>query len=375
MTGHVRKRGDKWYYSFEMASVDGKRRRVERVGGTTRKEAEKALRKALHDLDATGIYHQPKDLSFADYLDEWIQVYAAANLKFATCDNYKRLIKNHIKPALGHYALKNLRPNVLQEFLNAKKEAKYAKSTVKLIFAILQSSLAYAVQPMEYLLLNPAQNVKMPRFDELPKESIKTVSKEQLEQILERFPRGHAFHLPILLGYHAGLRLGEALGLEWKHVDTHNKVLKIRQTLTDPKKSGERIVGTPKTKNSVRDVPFGETLYSILRSYKAWQAENKLKYGEFYTPTPYLCTKENGIPLEINDMRYLGLCCRRHLGFEFNYHMLRHTHATKLIEAGADLKDVSKRLGHASVGVTIDTYVHVTKAMEDRTVSILEKVL
>ena len=71
MAGHVRKRGDKWSYSFEASTVNGKRKRIERVGGRTKKEAEAALRKALSQYNNAGLHFEPTKISVSDYLDYW----------------------------------------------------------------------------------------------------------------------------------------------------------------------------------------------------------------------------------------------------------------------------------------------------------------
>jgi hypothetical protein len=75
MEGHVRKRGNKWYYGFEASNVDGKRKRIERVGGYTKKEAEAALRRALMEYEYAGIHFQPAEISVADYMDYWVRNY------------------------------------------------------------------------------------------------------------------------------------------------------------------------------------------------------------------------------------------------------------------------------------------------------------
>ena len=89
MAGHVRKRGDKWYYSFEAGTVDGKRKRVERVGGKTKKEAESALRKALEEFENKGSYTSEKDISVADYMNYWYQNYVIFNCKHHTQNAYR----------------------------------------------------------------------------------------------------------------------------------------------------------------------------------------------------------------------------------------------------------------------------------------------
>jgi hypothetical protein len=75
MEGHVRKRGAKWYYSFEAANIDGKRKRIERVGGDTKKEAEAALRNALQQYNNAGLHFEPAEVSLSDYFDYWMDNY------------------------------------------------------------------------------------------------------------------------------------------------------------------------------------------------------------------------------------------------------------------------------------------------------------
>ena len=106
MAGHIRKRGNKWYYSFEASSVDGKRKRIERVGGRTKKEAEAALRKALQEYENAGLHFEPSEISVADYMDYWFKNYVMVNCKYNTQSAYEIIIRNHIKPAFGIYKLK-----------------------------------------------------------------------------------------------------------------------------------------------------------------------------------------------------------------------------------------------------------------------------
>ena len=105
MTGSVRKRGDKWYYSFEAARVDGKR--IERVGGRTKKETEAALRKALEDYE-NGEQLQKTNISVSDYMDLWFDAYVLLNCRYNTQRSYRLIIDKHIKPSLGILKLTSL---------------------------------------------------------------------------------------------------------------------------------------------------------------------------------------------------------------------------------------------------------------------------
>ena len=102
MKGGVRKRGNNWYYYFDLGKVDGKRKKIERKGGRTKKEAEAALRKALQEYENAGLFFEPSEISVADYMDYWLKNYVEMNCKYNTIDGYKRIIENHINLFLVH---------------------------------------------------------------------------------------------------------------------------------------------------------------------------------------------------------------------------------------------------------------------------------
>lgn len=101
----------------------------------------------------------------------------------------------------------------------------------------------------------------------------------------------------------------------------------------------------------------------------------KLKYGQWYNNSNFVCTKENGNPMNTNTIKILSRKINTELNINFNFHSLRHSHATMLLEAGANIKDIQKRLGHSTLSTTMDTYSHVTEKMENETVNLLESIL
>lgn len=117
-----------WSYSFEMGIVDGKRKRIEKVVGPDKKEAEKALRAAIVEYENTGMHFEPSSITMADYMDYWYKEYVEVNLKYNTQLNYERAIRLQIKPALGKYRLRSLTPSILQEFVNDLYRERYAKN-------------------------------------------------------------------------------------------------------------------------------------------------------------------------------------------------------------------------------------------------------
>ncbi|MFL8712933.1 tyrosine-type recombinase/integrase [Clostridioides sp. GD02377] len=384
MKGGVRKRGKKWYYYFDASIVDGKRKKVEKVGGETKKEAEKALRDAINEFENSGTVFDETNISLSDYLDFWYKEYVLLNCKFYTQGNYKRAIENHIKPSLGKYKLKSINPAVIQEFLNIKSKEKYtengeeknySKGTLKLIYGVLNTSLKLAVYPYKLIRENPVQYVSIPKnlVKTNTSNKVKTITLNDFDTILHKFPVGTNAYIPLMIGFYTGMRKGEVLGLFWEDIDLENNIIKIRRNLVRKKDSNFELA-PPKTNSSIRDIKIGDTLSKILKDEKLNQKKQKVKIGKWYKKTEYnwVCRKKDGSFVTHGDIDMAIAIINKDLNIDFNFHCLRHTHATLLLENGANIKDIQKRLGHSKITTTMDTYSHVTHKMESETVNILE---
>jgi integrase len=393
MEGHVRKRGEKWYYSFEASTVDGKRKRIERVGGRTKKEAEAALRVALQEYNNAGLHFEPSEISVADYLDYWLKNYVLLNCKYNTRDGYEMMIKNHIKPTLGSYKLKSLTPAILQEFINLKFLSGFSKHHLTNLITVLAGSLKYAVHPCKFIKETPMQYVKYPRYEHSKMEvDHKIISNENFNKIIERFPLGSNFYIPIMIGYYTGCRIGEVMGLTWDDINLEKGTIDINKIIY--KRKPNWYFGSTKTKSSVRNIKIGETLIDALKKYKVWQTDNKQRYDQHYiqqyeveeldketseklrriysleisvdsgtmNSIDMVCTKENGEMITPDTFKYASRVIHYSLGILFNFHSLRHTHAT-----------VQMRLGHANIETTLGIYTADTEKMIEQSVNIFEK--
>lgn len=152
---NTRKRGKYWEYYFEAAKVEGKRSKISKGGYPTRKEAFIEGTKALEKYNSSGLNFVPSEISFNDYIDFWFKEYAEANLKPETLTNYRKRIKNHIKPAFARYKLKSITPAVLQSFINEKFNQGYSRNTMKSIKGILSKAFQMAVEPFRFIGTNP----------------------------------------------------------------------------------------------------------------------------------------------------------------------------------------------------------------------------
>lgn len=401
---NVRKRGQKWQYQFEAAKIEGKRKQITKSGFNTKKEALEAGIKALAEYNNSGLYFKPSDMSVSDYFDYWYENYVKIELKINTQENYYNHIKNHIKPNLGKYKLNYLTPSVLKDLLTKFYKEGLKKETLRGLKGVLSGALKYAVYPCGFIKENPMNYVTIPKYDEQEEDSIeaKCITKEQFKEIITRFDSSSCYYLPLMIGYYTGFRIGETFGLTWEDINFSNKTISINKSMYYNEETKSWYLGTPKTKTSIRTIEIGDTLLDLLKKCKKQQSENKLKYGIYYTNSyeneeiidnkryrrlyflpsnisttykkvNFVCVRENGSVITPGTFRYVSKIVNHELGINFSYHSLRHTHATALIENGAEIKDVQVRLGHSDIDTTYNLYVHHTPKMSHNSVQIFEQ--
>lgn len=396
-----------WEYRFEAAKVEGKRRSISKAGFRTKKEAEIAGAKAMSEYDNAGLKFEPTEMSLSDFLDFWFDNYVKTSCKYNTQVSYRKIIDLHLKPALGAYRLRALTPVMLQDYINQKSMNGLSRSHMKNILCVLTGSLKYAVVPSKLISASPAEYVKLPKNLSARRDTNRTVvSVEDFGRILERFGKGNPFRYALLIGFYTGLRIGEVHALSWDDIDLKAGTLSVSKTAYKRGLSDDSrpvwCLGSPKTNSSTRRIKIGETLVRELSEYRRIQLENRLLYGEFYKQTylreepdsqgqvaqrllefdgtvpvslpavDMVMRRENGGYSSTDSFKYASRVIHYELGIEFNFHSLRHTHATKLIENGVSPKAVQARLGHDRIETTLQTYVHNTESMEDAAVDVFE---
>lgn len=387
----------------------GKRKQKVKSGFKTKKEAEEAGIKAYNEYNETGHSFVPSAMSYSDYLDYWIENYCHINLKYHTIEAYSNIIKNHVKPKLGFYRLSQITTSTLQEFINnIYLEKGYSKNFLKNILKVLKTSFGYATDKVGFIKENPAAKVSLPKYDIPEKDPAHIFTNEEINMMLDRFKSNHAMYYAILTAYYTGLRVAEVFALTWDDIDFDNKTITVNKNVLKKNQAGAThgrhisgkattvwYFGTCKTQGSYRTIEIGDSLVNALKEYKEEQEKDKIEYGDLYmkhylkeTKNYYnnkpeykilnayaeleialkevnlVFVKHNGVFEGTDTCKYPFKVIHYELGIPCRFHDFRDTHATRLIEAGADIKAVSKRLGHSNIRTTYEIYVKVTTNME-----------
>lgn len=364
---YLRKRGKKWYYTIEL-DTGGKRQRIERAGGRTKAEAEKARAQALAQYTQTGRIDRGRKITYQELSDEWARE-SLSQARAATRANYKNVLKNHILPVLGKKRLRDIRPRNIQALMNDEASA-ISVSLMNNIHAVLSLTFDYAIF-CEYLTDTPMRGVKTPEAQPLKKR--RAFTQEEFRQLLSYYKANRPeLILPILIAYHTGARCGEILALTWEDADFSANTLTINKTQIHG--NAATIQPTTKSKSGVRTIAIGAALVKALKAARAEQAKDRLRYGAYYRDSGRICRRKDGTPLTHNHINSISHYCRKHFPPGLCFHSLRHTHATLLLEAGEDLELVSKRLGHANISTTASVYSHILAHRQQAERDLLDRI-
>lgn len=392
----TRKRGKTWSYSFEAGKTEtGKRKVIEKGGFVTQDDAFDAGVEAYSAWKHGCIGITAKKTLLSDFFTQWVHTVCPSRVRDSTLRLYGSMIRNHITPHLGNIALQDLTPLMIDQWASRLMQTdNISYSSAKTALAILQAGLKYAVYPAGIISNNPAQYISIP--SKAAKKVIKRtiISPERFDTLIESYPPGTELYIPLMLFYHTGLRMGEALGLRWSNIDFQSETITIDHQLVYVPQLHGHYLRPPKTVTSSRTIRIDRQLLAELAAWKVMQAcnalifENNFVYNYLdnssdgnrvisgsdhlhsrYPELDFVCTYEAG--KFIRPSRLSVLLQREGL----NSHSFRHTHATTLIENGAPAKGVASRLGHASVGITEQVYIHNTATLQDRTEKIFEETL
>lgn len=286
-------------------------------------------------------------------------------VKRSTFAAYTLLIENHILPSFGEMAL--VEEQDVQTFVFRKLNEGLSHKTIKDILIVLKMILRFGVknQMTEYRQID----IKFPT--ERDKHSIDILSRSHQKQIMEYIRLHFTFkNLGIYICLSAGMRIGEICALTWDDLDVENGIIHVRKTIQriyvieEHRKYTEVILDTPKTKNSIREIPMTKNLLKMIRPIK------KIVNGNFYVLT------NEPKPTEPRTYRNYYKQFMQSLGLPLmKFHGLRHSFATRCIESKCDYKTVSVLLGHSNISTTLNLYVHPNLEQKKRCIERMQNAL
>lgn len=311
-------------------------------------------------------------MKFIDWAYTYLNVYLKPRIKEHTYYIYKELLQNHIFPFFGNTDITKITINDVNNYfqnLLTKSNGRGSNlkpSTINLVLVFFKSIFkeAYA---SEVITKNPTSRLKMLPNESLP---IKVLSIKDQNKLVNHCLNNidDSRYLGIIIALYTGLRIGELLGLTWSNIDFRGKTISINQTLVKYKNDEgyHHSLTNPKTSSSKRIIPISKQLEQLLKDEKQKKLSN------------FVVSKDHKYCLIRSYQEFFKSTLKK-LNIEYvNFHVLRHTFATRCIELGIDIKTISEIMGHKNAIITLNRYSHSSiltkrKALNQLSKSIIAK--
>lgn len=332
-----------WAAQVTVRRADGRRRYITRYR-PTRDAAKAALDRLLDELARE---QDPADRqTLSAYLAEWLG-HIAPSVRASTLRSYRGHVDLHIDPLLGGIFLDRLRPSDVARLIRDRLDDGKSPATVVRILTTLTMALEAAVRDGR-LSRNVARLVRRPKIEREPIPATTAVAAKAIIAAVEADPNGSLYVL--LLG--SGMRLGEAVALDWSDVDLAAATVRIR---------------TGKTARARRIVPIPAFAAAALRKH---QAATRRLAGPVFTGERF----GQRLRTDVAYHRFGDLLKAAKLP-PMRVHDLRHAAATLMLAGGMDMRYLADQLGHADQSLTARVYAHVIPELQRAGVSRLDEVV
>jgi len=306
--------------------------------------------------------NEQKQLS--EVIDLW-KIDKKQYVKKSSFSAYTLLIENHLLPNFGNKIA--IEEAVVQSFVFQKLETGLSHKTIKDILIVLKMILKFGAKN-KWLQYTPF-DIQFPT--EREKHNIEVLTKTDQKKIMNYIQEHFTFrNLGVYICLSAGMRIGEVCALTWEDIDTDNGIISVNRTIQriyvieDGTRRTELILDTPKTKNSIREIPISKDLLRILKPFK-----------KIVNPLFFVLTND-AKPTEPRTYRSYYKNLMKELKMpELKFHGLRHSFATRCIESNCDYKTVSVLLGHSNISTTLNLYVHPNMEQKKKAIEQMFKAL
>jgi integrase len=286
-------------------------------------------------------------------------------VKKSSYSAYILLIENHLLPVFGSRI--SIEESDVQSFVFQKLADGLSQKTIKDILIVLKMVLKFGAKNklIEYIPFE----IQFPT--EREKQGIEVLNKANQKRIMNYVQENFTFrNLGVYICLSTGIRIGEICALTWNDIDVENGIIAVRKTIQriyiieNGSRHTELLLDTPKTKNSIRDIPMTKDLLKMLKPLK------KIMNSNFFILT------NDEKPTEPRTYRNYYKKMMQNLNIpELKFHGLRHSFATRCIESNCDYKTVSVILGHSNISTTLNLYVHPNLEQKKKCIEQMAKML
>lgn len=347
-------------------SIGGKRRTKY---GKTRNEVQEWLHETLTEIHRGLRKNIGTKISLQKYMEIWLDA-MKSQIRPNTWSQYAQISRQHIFPILGSLQLNDLEPHHVQTFYSKKFEDGVGQSTRGMIHSVLHRAMNVALD-WGFIRRNPVTSIKKPKQD---KREMQFLTSEEAFRFLN-VAKKNRYAALYYLAIATGMRQGEILGLKWGDLDFQSGRLQIQRQLQRVR--GQALLFTqPKSASSRRIVLLGSKTLDRLRDHLKNQKMERLFAGEKWEENELIFPSSKGTPLDTSSLfRNFKVLLKEANLPNIRFHDLRHTAATLMFQQGVHPKIVQERLGHSSIGITMDVYSHAIPSLQMEAANCMDDLL
>lgn len=299
------------------------------------------------------------NLLFSEIANKWLE-HIKLNCKTSTYNKYRNTYEKQFISVFGKYPIAKIGDKMIDEFItylltSGRNDGKpFSRKSAQEICMVIKQIFLYAEE--NYRIKAQFSLKKLSVKQE--KKEVQIISSSSVQNLCRLLlTETDLYKIGILISLYTGIRIGEVCAIQWKDISFEDGLLNISKTvqrvqqLDNPIKKTKLCVSTPKSSCSKRIIPLPKTLLNVLLPYQS-NDDNYILSGKPRCVDPRT--------IQYHFKKYLKKCDIE----STNFHTLRHTFATQCIEMGFDIKTLSEILGHSSVNITLDRYVHSSLKMK-----------
>lgn len=308
-----------------------------------------AVREKLKSVSANkNIPEKCKTELFYKIANDWYDL-KKINVKESTLARYRSLLDNHVIPLLGSFDIKAISVEVIQGYLNKLINSGYSAKTANDILTVIKNIFKYA--RLNNIEINTALDSICVKIQKNSIDILTAFEEKQLCNYLLKNMDNKNFG--ILLCLCTGIRIGEICALKWSDINVKERLVEINKTMIRIQRNSKNISGKteviitePKSENSKRNIPISDIMIKVVKSFNR-------------NNSAFVLTGLTNKYIEPRNMQYYFKSVLKKCGIKnYKFHVLRHTFATRCVENGVEIKSLSEILGHSSIKITLDKYVH-----------------